>query len=76
MVQIVRDADYTLGNSFQGCVIKYGKFKSKSKNLSKNGNLHNLNSNQSLQDIHYNKCSPREQSKPQATGELIFRQEF
>lgn len=52
------------------------KFKSKSKNLSENGNLHNLNSNQSLQDIHYNKCSTKEQCKPQATGELIFREEF
>lgn len=48
------------------------KFKSKSKNLSENGNLHNLNSNQSLQD---NKCSTRVQCKPRATGELIFREE-
>lgn len=52
------------------------KFKPKSKNLSENGNSHNLNANQSLQDIPYNKCSTREVCKPQATGELIFRQEF
>lgn len=52
------------------------KFKPKSKNLSENGNSHNLNANQSLQDIPYNKCSTREVCKPQGTGELIFRQEF
>lgn len=35
--------------------------------------LHNLNSNKSLPDTHYNKCPTREQYKPQRAEELIFR---